>query len=480
MARFYTRTMAPDVELAERFGRADMDDQLGKIADDYQRLSDRAKSEKKRTALARRREHDIRDIAAMRDRLRGTYGAPADPNSPIVRTSRIARQLNYLRLLGGMMLSATVDLANMVMANGILRVAGDGIVPLVRNFRAFRLATNEVKLTGTAWDMVLDSRALNLADLGDDYGRLSRAERALTAATNNFGVLTLISPWNAAMKQFTGVVTSNRILETSAAWSRGKVRRGDSRKLAQMGIDRQMAERIAAEFTAHGETLDGVRIAHTERWTDRDAMLAFRAAVQKDVDATIVTPGIGDRPLWMSAELGKVIGQFRSFAFASTQRVFIARLQQRDAAALNGALLAVGLGMMVYASKTWLAGREVSDDPAVWVTEGVDRSGITGFLYDINNIVEKGSRGTVGVSALTGGPTMSRYASRSITGAVFGPSIGFSEDLVRLVGAGAVGDWRQSDTRAARRLVPYQNLFYARRLFDIAEEGANEALGVKR
>jgi hypothetical protein len=478
VARFYTRTMAPDVELAARFGSADMREPIAQIRDDYNRMTNRAKNEAARTRLAKRRNADVRDISAMRDRLRGTYAAPADPGSLAVRGGRVVRELNYQRLLGGMTASALPDLARPVMVDGIDRVFRAGVVPLVTNLRGYRLAADEVRLAGAAWDNVLDTRALSLADLGDDYGRHTRFERGLSAMTRNFGLVTLMSPWNSVLKRFSGVVTMSRILDTVDGVAAGEARRRDVERLAMSGIDAEMAGRIAEQFRRFGTRDGALAIAGTERWTDRGAVATFRAAVGKEVDRIIVTPGIGDRPLWMSSEAGKMIGQFKSFSMASAQRVALAGLQQRDAATLNGAILSVFLGMGVYALKTWGANRETSDDPAVWISEGVDRSGLTGWFFDVNNILEKGSRGTLGVNALVGGPQMSRYASRNLSGAVLGPTIGLVEDAVQITGSASTGDWRQSDTHALRRLLPYQNLFYMRGLFDAAEAGANDALGV--
>jgi hypothetical protein len=213
-----------------------------------------------------------------------------------------------------------------------------------------------------------------------------------------------------------------------------------------------------------------VRIADTAKWTDREAVEAFRGALQKDVDRTIITPGVGDRPLWMSNELGKVVGQFRSFAFAATQRMLISGLQRKDLATVNGAALMMALGAGVYWSKTRLAGKEPSDNPRVWVAEAVDRSGITGWLFDLNGMVEKVSRGAIGANALTGGPTLSSYAVRNAVGSVLGPTFGLGEDAFRVAGAAATGELKRSDIRAARRLLPYQNLWYLRGVLNTLEE----------
>ena len=46
--------------------------------------------------------------------------------------------------------------------------------------------------------------------------------------------------------------------------------------------------------------------------------------------------------------------------------------------------------------KQKIAGREVSDDPGVWIAEGIDRSGVIGVLGEINNTVEKISSNSFG------------------------------------------------------------------------------------
>lgn len=469
VSRIYSRTMSADAELATAFGRADLGDQLDKIRDHYAILRRGVTDEATLKALDERLKADLRDVEAVRDRLRGTYALPRDHNSLIVRASRVARNWNYIRLLGGMTLSAIPDLARSVMVHGVSRVVGDGLAPMVKNFRGFKLAGEEAKLAGTALDMILDNRAMQLADVWDDYGRLSKFERGVQSLTNRFGVVSLMAPWNTAMKEFSAVVTQARMLKAITAGP--KAARAEVERLAFLGIDPMTADRIAEQFAAHGDTLDGgVLVANTAKWTDREAVEAFRAAMVKEVDRIIVTPG-QDKPLWMSTELGKTIGQFKSFAIASTQRTALAGLQQRDAAALNGALLAVGLGMVRYGVYGAVAGYAVSDDPLVWVKEGFDASGLLFWLTDASNIGGK----------LTGfGTTTTRYASRSASEALLGPTLGSGLDTTLGVAAAVGhGEWKESDTRALRRLLPYQNLFYLRQLFDEAEESINEVIGAE-
>jgi len=124
--------------------------------------------------------------------------------------------------------------------------------------------------------------------------------------------------------------------------------------------------------------------------------------------------------------------------------------------------------MLTYLFKNWDAGRELSDDPMVWITEGIDRSGMLGIYMEANNTMEKISGNSIGMRPLLGiNAPASRYASRSALDSAVGPTFGLLGTLVAIAG-GATGDrpWEQSDTRALRRLLPGQNLSLFRQIID--------------
>ncbi len=481
IAQYYKRSLAPEVELVRRFGDKDMRGVLQSIEDDYAQLrkalderefkTDKAR-ERAALALDRKRDADIRDIEAMRDRLLGTYKAPDDPDSFFIRATETTKRLNYIAKLGGQTLSALPDVPRAVFLTGLRPVLG-GLLSLARSPKAFKMARREVKAAGTAWDMVLNTRANSLAEITDMYGRQTAFERGLRALGNNFGLVSLMAPWNAAVKQFSGVVISSNMARVIMQMSSGKKLSAKTiQKLAVSGIDEAMAKRIATQLANHSEDSGGIVVSGAHKWDDLDAIDAWRSAVVKDVDRAIVTPGIGERPLWMSTPVGQLVGQFKSFAFSSAHKITLSGLQQRDLAALNGLLLMTSMGAITYGLKETVAGRPVSDDPRIWIVEAIDRSGVTGYLFDVNNIIEKLTRGSIGVSALTGGPQMSRYASRNVAGALLGPTFGAVRDLATTTGALSSGDISESDIRAMRKLLFYQNLFYFRRLFDRLEEKA--------
>lgn len=474
--RAQTRTMAADVELTKKFGSVDLAEEIRKVNDEINAKIANATTQKERQALEKTRKATIRDIEGIRDRLRGTYALPSNPASLVLRTGRVARNLNYIRLLGGMTISAIPDLGSIIFQHGLTSAFRDGFIPLVTNFKSFRLAADEVKAAGAALDMVLDSRMMALADINDDFGRGSKFERGLSAMSSNFGAVSLMAPWNATTKQITGMIVMNNLLRGVKRVAAGAGDAKDIRRLAGSGIDADMAARIARQFDEHGDDLSGTLVANGADWTDKPALESFRAAVVRDVDRTIVTPG-QDKPLWMSTELGKMVGQFKSFGLSAAQKILLSGIQQRDAKTLNGALTMLALGSVVYWAKETVSGRETSDDPKVWAAEAFDRSGLAGWLMEVNNISEKATRGRVGLSALTG-EQISRYSSRNVYGAFLGPTADAVSDVFQVSGSIFAGDTTKSDLRKARQLLPYQNLFYIRGLLNEIEGATGSGLGL--
>lgn len=484
VARKYVRTMAPDIAIKERFGDLNIIGKDGiitsKINEEYRNLSNAAKTEKEKAFLEKRRKGDIRDVEAVVNQLRGTYGMADNPDSLIVRGARVVKQVNFLSKLGGMTASAFSDIGRPVMAHGLMRTFGDGIIPLITNLKAVKLSAKEAKEASVGLDMVLNTRAMSMAELNDPYVKGTKFEKGLDSLANTFGKVTLMAPWNASMKQFTSVITQGRIVKSVAQTVEGKISANDARYLNMIGIDTKMAKSIAKELVKHGSDVDGVVIANAKNWTDLAAQRTFRAALRKEADRIIVTSGHGDLPLLLkSTEAGKIIGQFRSFSLAATNKILISGLQEKDAMAINGWVLSIGLGMLSYAFKTWDRGAELSDNPEQWLFEGIDRSGVLGPLAEINQISNKVTRGKVSLQSLVGAPPLTRYASTNAMGAVLGPTFGTVQDIFQITGSATNADWTKSDSRALRRMIPYQNLMIARQLFDEMESSINDSMGVK-
>ncbi|EBS2230079.1 hypothetical protein DRL22_07305 [Salmonella enterica subsp. enterica serovar Middlesbrough] len=433
-----------------------------KIIDDKLQNMDpktRKNLNKEQQRLSKLRDRDIADVMAMRDRLLGTYGAPANPASVFIRAGNILRNLNYITKLGGMTASAIPDIARGVMVHGFNRTFRAYGRWLSRSV-AWKAGTQDLKKMGVALDTVLSDRSRALADLTDGFAQRSALESGLDVATGKFGNLTLMNQWNSFHKSLNGINTADTILAATKSNAR----------LARLGIDDKMATRIQAQFTKHGETVDGLRVGNSSSWDDAGARAAFESAVVKDVNNTIVTPGVGDIPLWASSPMGKQIFQFKSFIFGSYNRSTIGGMQAGEAQFYYGLGLQIMLGSLTYAIKNTLAGREVDWSPEKLIIEGVDRSGVLGPLMEFNNTLEKVSAGTLGIGPALGTGTQSRYASRNALGSLAGPSFDSLGKLSDITTGILSGDFDDKAINSTRQLIPGQNLFWISPILSKAEE----------
>lgn len=459
----YLKSVAPDIELVKKFGDINMEADIKRIEQDWDAQIELAKTDKEARKLVKNRDADVRDIAAMRDRLRGTYGQ-TDWDNPWVRAGRVARDLNYMRLLGGVVAASIPDVARITAAEGIARTFGSGLKPLISNTKAFKMAAREAKLYGVGTDALMGGRAEIIADVADYAQGGTAFERGVRSAATKFSSINLMNQWTGGIKQLHAVVTQTRIMDEI---TKGKY----DKRLGQLGISEADSKNIASEVKKYGKKIDGVWVANSRDWESQDLAMMWGAALRKESDRVIIVPG-QEKPLFMSSELGKTIFQFKSFMFSATQRVMISTLQGQDKHYIQGALGLVSIGMLSYAFKEWDAGRPLSEDPRVWVSEGIDRSGMLGILMEANNTIEKISGNNFGFRPMLGINTpASRYASRSALDSALGPTFGLAGEVVKVAGAATnQREWADSDTRALRRLLPGQNLSILRQGLDKIEE----------
>lgn len=483
----HLRTMAPDNELMAKFETLDFDEIKGPIQENIngrrntiendKSLSPEQKA-KRMLVLDKEFKRDIQNSKAMWDKLRGLYAQPDDYSAPAHVFERGAMALNFVTKLGDMVASSLADVARPVMIHGVNRSYGDLFRSAITDMQGIKMAKSEIQELGTALDLTNSITALKRNNMDEFMPTTGKIDAVGQKVSTGFATATGINHWNAIGKTFSGIVTQNRMLKAIDDLGKGKtIPTLEMENLSSHGIGKNEAKIISAEFAKHGETRRVLRIANARNWENSRARGLFQSAVRKQVDETITTPGL-DKPLWLSKPGWRTVGQFKSFSFVSTQRTTLAGIQQADASVAQGVLSAIMLGSLVYAWKGKMAGRDLSDDPRIWIAEGVDRSGIAGWAFDLNNIVEKATRGTVGVNALMGGPPMSRYAQRNVTGALLGPSFGMAQTIFGLTGSVASGEFTQSDTHAARRLLPGQNIPYLRGIFDAIEAGSNSALNI--
>jgi len=463
------------------------------------------KKKREEEKLLKRKSRDLRDMGLIFDRFHRTDGTG---NESLGRVGASIREANYVRLGGGFLLSSIPDLA-----------MGIGQVGLPSYFRALARYMNPFfrnkRLSEDMADWVFASEATlggdrnrRIAGLDEeDPKRNHFIERGLHATSKGFNNLLMLNKWNGMMKSINSVAIQNKIIKIGNKLRSGKrLSRSDKAFMGGLGLTEDRLQRIAILQEKFGDTESTILggkfyLSRTRKWgaagdidarTALEDRLAFERATFQRVQQTIITPGAGSLPNWMtSTEVGRIIGQFGSFTMSATSQLLIPMLQKGAMMGdMNQALMFVGastLGAVGYWARQSLDGKDPFEDEVKkdkrgrvtarvpwWkksILEGVDRGGTLGWLSQGNAYMERMTG--VGASTLLGAGQLSRMKSRSKVDMLAGPTAGLLNDFGTVLGAAAAKGFEGKELtegayNAGRRLVGWQNLVQTRLALDVA------------
>jgi hypothetical protein len=406
-AKSYLHSVWPDTVLAERFGGDP--NMLVKFKEIEEAYAARAAglSEAASKKLMAQRDTDMTIVAGLRDRTRGVFGYdPSQRN--VARVSQAALKINNIVSSHMMAVSSLPDMAGAVFRHGFESGFGTSwgayFRTLVDNeaWQALKKQGKELEAFGIGIETKTAARQHALQDINELYRPASKVERALSWASDKAFIVNLLAPLTDVQKRISANVAMNAILRATKAVAEGKATQKQLVMLGESNIKPHVAEKIWQHYSENGGAqVKGVYLPNLADWPEGEAKLAFQAAVARDVDIAVVTPG-GEKPFWMSRQGWNLIGQYHSFNVAATQRILIANLQRADAASLAGTVAAISLGMLSYRINTLVSGQPASDRPQDWFKEGISRGGVLGVLDDANTIASKMSRGGVDIYRLIG------------------------------------------------------------------------------
>jgi hypothetical protein len=431
----------------------------------------------KKAKIVKERNQVLEDLEASIELVRGTYGLPADPHHWTSRAMRTMKNYNALTMLTGFF-AAAADVPRIVMTSGIQRgfktqfeMWADMLSN--KNFGIFKAGKKEAQSFAEAVDMVTGQRAMLFSDIGDMFGMTNKIEGMMSKAANfNFMYVNLMSRWTEFMKSAASVTIGSRIIEDSIKWSKGTLADKFKTKLAASGIDEEIARRIAKEANIHSEKTLYNYMANTAEWTDDIAKQRFGAALNKDINITIVTPGKGDTPLFMNEELWSTIVQFKKFAMASTQRMLLRGMQEKDMDFLFGSILLMGSGMLI--DSVYNEFRFGKDYSKLSLTQKLlnafDRSGLGGIFVDVNRSIEALTDNRIGIAPMLGEGKPYGSSMKSKVG-LLGPSAGQIYNVFDIMYDVTGSKYNHYTARNVRRLIPFQNVWYLDWLFDDIEKG---------
>lgn len=494
----YIRTLAPDIEIRKKLGEYAPD--MGRNLE-FQKLNQEKADVKAATTAAMQAKGatpeaidkanakidkqfaDVRrDLEAVIGRLRHTWGVPQDPTAAMTRLGRLAMNINVLRYMNMVVNSSIPDIGQPVMKYGLMRTFRSGWVPFIKNIAQAKFTSRELNLLGASIDLVMHSRAMAISDIGDYMVRGSKFEKAVEYISNKIGLIAAFDIWTTAMKQIAGTTANAQILDDIRFVMEGKASKKAIERLAASGIDGDTAQVIWKELQKPGgsEIVNGVLWPNTEAWDNAaGAVDAYRAAILREVNRTIVTPG-AERPLMSDRTLaGRLLWQFKSFGMSSTTKTTLAGLQQRDMAVVQGLGVSLAMGALSYYIWANITGGKSLEDMNKAIADGdwgkfadeaISRSGALGILgmgQDVASTIPM-----VAPYVSLSGERLTRQADNDFIDALGGPTV----DLLKRAHAG-FGDLENFDRRKAhqiRLMAPFQNHFLLRQAYDAIERAIPE------
>lgn len=392
-------------------------------------------------------EKDIEKLSAMRDIMRGVYSLSSDPLALSSRSARLLTDMTHLALMGNVMVSSIPDLGRIVMVNKL-----EALNTLKLAFSDFKRLRTEMKSMrddmGIGLDMALSTRVQALIHYGD-VPRYTGLERGVGRLTDINFIVNLLNPWNAVVKQGSGIATTSRLIKDLKRYKSGKLGKKQITKLNAAGVNEEFMERLLMLHEKYGERVRGMEMPNVPHWDLEDASLGFdvgqfqmdlRRLLSLEVDKQIVTPGAGDIPLALRKtpfsqaveesllgrrltkdeidsgafrefgavagdrpgqfgkagrikreasalypHLGRMFGIYKSFIAASWGRVLIPSLQNKDATELMGVATMIFLGGMSKTLKDWSYERPGPQNLKEFLVEGFDQSGIGSWFMFANS-----------------------------------------------------------------------------------------------
>ena len=380
----YMRELAPRIE-AKRMGLDEI--YINKMINrEYDELEKDAMGDvAKLQALGKRRQLDIDNINHMFNQAMGTLESKVSPGGAAFMG--VMRDLNFARLLGNVVPSSLGDLGRHVMLAGFGKPIGLALKRLSPEFR--KMSEESLRSIGGASEIWLNNRIAGW--LGDEvsmHNNVNWMRHYSNGITQKMGKWSGIQRWNHENKVLAGLLSQDAMInQIKKAAKSGK--KADYDKLAKMGVSKENAAELAENFKDLKKT-NGVWLANLHDFRDSSALHQFQSSILKDIERTIVTPGIGDKPKFMTTDLGATMLQFRSFQFGAINKMLLPLAQDPLAAKnLAGMLSMFFIGGAAAASKMYIAGRGDEWEAMSMqeqAREALDASGMLGVNMEIFNV----------------------------------------------------------------------------------------------
>lgn len=441
------------------------------------------------------------------------------------KTMRIIKNLNYMRYMGMVTIASLGDFANAIGTMGLTGYART-MMTYFGNFEERKdmavlpnlIAAGEIAGIENRTTTLMDTEAsgtfldpITMAPRSSaGSSRMSRTIDKLDKGTNQNSRLmkaynrygNFLGVWNAFNKRMVALGLEDMVVRAALNGNvvDGKyVNNSKARVLGMlkgMRFSDQDLIAIKENYLKYGSTKENIiggdfYISGFENWDSNKSFTTYdyHAKIEGAVNHIIVTPGLADLPKWFKIPEVSPFVQFKSFLFASTNRMFLPMVQRgslhKDPNQFAMFFSTAMLGTLSYVIYEIMAGNDPFKDSEYedeegnvkkrsWankmVLEGIDRGGSAAFLFSLSNIMDRHLG--LGVHSLFGGELNRKYRARTLNDFITGPIGGLLDDMQKgLTGVADLALGREvseSQLTSMRRVVPAQNAISVRAAIDIA------------
>lgn len=469
----YTRAMSPVLRMQQRARELGFDSvaqwkakREEQLKEEYESMYPRYHG-KEAQELKKRYQQQKDNIRKSFEMLLGIFGdGPNILDGSAMTALKAVRDINYVSKLGFQFFSALPEFGMNVLKHGPAAFVYDGVVPVLKDF--IGVAKNYSKDDLNAMHYGVEQNiGLHLRNFGANEASNTMPNvysRTMNKIVKSFGNVSLINYLISFQHNVAGTMVINQILKDIEAAIQGSASQKQIAQLSRMGIDKKHYKHIYKMWSENGKIIsdNGTYSANYARWRittieEAKAFEAFRNAISKEIDQTVIIPGLGDIPDIMHYEIGKNLFQFKAYAFAAKDKILLTALDRNDANAYMGLAALVIFGMFAYTLVQLVRGNTDMDlSFNTLAKEGIDRGAIFGIYNDIfqnlNNIV--------GITK-----PVTRMMSRNKVSSALGPTVGtiadvaeFSADFLNSMRGGrrmGIDDYERG-----LKMLPWQNLFY--------------------
>jgi len=348
---------------------------------------------------------------------------------------------------------------------------------LVTQGKAFRkLNAEEANAMGDTLDVFMNDniQVLLTGDGLDTIFGATKLDKFNQASRKVFAAVTQIQNVTAGEKHIARLGIAQGMVDVIDRAVKGTATKAELNRLKDLGLNQGNFKPILEQFNKHGASKGKAKVLNWKEWDEGIAKDKMAQAMQREVDASILTPNLGDKPtIFLTTEWGRLLGTFKSFTAAASTLLVGANLQDKNPARIaTTVLMMVAAGYLRSQINNVLQGKDIDTDVETIVKQGVTRSGLLSVLGEA----------VLQASDLMGANTSNRFTSNKYGGLVMGASYNSTLGIYDLVKE-IQNDKSDAYTIGAKMvaITPYANVLYlGKKLQDALKEKSKNDPALKR